>query len=527
MKLQRLMGVAILVAVGMAACAADDDRDDRAAPAPDAAATAPSAPVPPPPPPPTPSTPDAAPVGPELVVVEEDRELRALWLATVSRLDYPSVDDTPESGTARLAAIVDLAAKAHLNAIFFQVRPESDAFYESALEPWSRYLTGTQGEDPGYDPLATLLRLAHARGIEVHAWVNPYRAIARASDPVTAGHVANVLDEAAIPYDGTMMMNPASPALRDWVLAVVDDLLDHYAVDGLHYDDYFYPYPDRDNTPFPDAADYAAYVAGGGTLSREEWRVDNVNALVRDTGALVTAEHPTVRFGISPFGVFRPDPSRGIAGLDAYATLGCDAPRWLAEGWVDYVAPQLYWPTTQTGRAFGTLASFWSQSNGAETQIFLGHALYQLDSSVAWSFDELESQVAIGRGLRAGGQRVGGSVFFRVRNLEPAGLADKFASRLFPGLTLPPTLPRAARVAGVVAPPRIVSASAARVELAADATPAEFHALYTQAEESSRWTLIAVVAGTQTELTLPGPGRYAVSNLMPGAVESLAVRVSY
>lgn len=527
MELQRIAGCLVFSSIcgaGFAACGADEPD---LVPAPPDAAVEPRASASAAPRPPAGPEPDAAPAGPELVRIEEDRELRALWLATVSGLDYPGAAQDPAAGAARLAAIVDVAAKAHLNAIFFQVRPESDAFYASSLEPWSRFLTGTQGKDPGYDPLGTLLALAHARGIEVHAWVNPYRAVAKASDVVTAGHIANVLDGAAIPYAGAIVMNPASSEVRAWALAVVDNLMDHYAVDGLHYDDYFYPYPDAQNTPFPDAAQYEAYVDDGGDLPLREWRVENVNALVRDTGELVSSQHPTVRFGIAPFGVFRPDAARAITGLDAYVTLACDGPRWLSEGWVDYVAPQLYWPTTQTGQAFGTLANFWSQKNGLETDIFLGHALYQLGSTATWSLDELQSQIAIGRGLRAAGQRVGGSVFFRARSLEPEGLAEQFATRLFPALALPPSLPRAARTAGTVAPPRIVAASAARVVLEADASPAQFRALYTQAEGSNRWTLVSVVSGTDTELPLPEPGRYAVSNVMPGAVESLAVRVSY
>lgn len=465
----------------------------------------------------------AVPAEPERVYIEEDRELRGVWIASVYGLDFPGQPKAPDAARARLEQIVDAAAEAGLNALFFQVRPESDALYQSTLEPWSRFLTGTQGKDPGYDPLGILLELAHARGIEVHAWVNPYRAIAQKNAAVTAGHIASVLDTAAVTYGEAVVMDPGNAEVRAWILAVVDDLLDHYAVDGLHYDDYFYPYPDAQNTPFPDAASYAAYVDGGGALSKKEWRVENVNAMVRGTGELVASEHPTVRFGISPFGIYRPDPALGISGLDAYDVLSCDAPHWLAEGWTDYVAPQLYWPTTLAARPFGTLASFWSRQIVGETQIFFGHALYQVGSSVTWSFDELASQVAIGRGMRAAGlSGVGGGIFFSETSLEKPGVVDQFKTRLFSRPALLPTLPRAARTAGVVAPPELAALDAARIRLVAPAQAPEFYALYTQSPGGERWQLTRVVGGASSEIALPGAGVFALSALAPGGVESLA-----
>ena len=454
--------------------------------------------------------------------VEEDRELRGLWVAVVGNLDFPGPNRAPAAARARLEKIVDTAARAGLNAIFFHVRPESDALYRSTREPWSRELTGTQGNDPGYDPLGILLELAHARGIEVHAWVNPYRAVASKDNPVVAGHVAKVLSQAAITYGGSIVMDPGAPEVRTWVLGVVDDLLAHYAVDGLHYDDYFYPYPGA--TPFPDDRTYNAYVAGGGQLPRKLWRVENVNAMVRETGELVKIKYPTVRFGISPFGVFRPDPALGITGLDAYDALGCDAPRWLAEGWTDYVAPQLYWPTTKPGQAFGTLASFWARQATPETQIFLGQALYLVGTEPSWSFDELATQVAIGRGLRASGVRaVGGNIFFRAANLEAAGRVEQFATRLFPRPALSPELPRIARLIGDPDPPTVQALDAAAVQIEPEAVAPEFRALYAQSETGARWELVQVVSGDALEVVLPGPGVFALSNVAAGSVESRAV----
>lgn len=524
MKQQRVVwaaAVATVLGAGLAACG---DVGVESTTQEDAGVSAPVVSSAPQTPTPTPSSiPDAAPTQPERVLIEEDRELRGVWVASVYGLDFPGTPKPPAEAVARLAAIVDAAANAGLNALFFHVRPESDALYHSNLEPWSRYLTGEQGKDPGYDPLATLLELAHARGLEVHAWVNPYRGIANKNTPVAEGHVTRAIPAAAIPYGEAVLMDPGHPEVRSWILSVVDDLLDHYAVDGLHYDDYFYPYPDGQNTQFADGPSYATYQQGGGTLPKKEWRIENVNAMVRETGALIAEQHPTVRFGISPFGIYRPDPSLGITGLDAYDVLACDAPRWLAEGWIDYLTPQLYWPTTLAARPFGTLANFWAGKLAGETQLYFGHALYQVGSGVTWPFEELVSQVAIGRGMRASGLgAVGGGIFFSYSSLEKAGMLDAFRTRLFPGPALTPTLPRAARTLGIVPAPEVAQIAAERLTLSAPSVAPEFYALYTQSSGGGRWQLARVLGGDSVEIPLGDAPVYALSAVGQGGVESLA-----
>lgn len=456
-----------------------------------------------------------------LLDLRAPREMRGLWVSTVDNIDFPKNNPDAAAARVQLAAIAERAKHAGLNALFFQVRPESDALYRSTIEPWSRYLTGVQGRDPGYDPLAILLEEAHARGLEVHAWVNPYRAKLRTADTTVEGHISRALASAAVTYNGAVTMDPSRPEVRTWLTDVLSDLLARYAVDGLHYDDYFYPYPDGNNTQFPDAARYTAYTQGGGALSRVEWRIDNVNQMVRATAELIQAAHASVRFGISPFGIYRPDPTHGITGLDAYTALACDAPRWVAEGWVDYITPQLYWTTTQTGQAFGTLAGLWAGHMQGEAQLYLGHGLYRLGSSAQWTFQELITQVAIGRGLRESGHSaVTGSVFFTAHDLE--GREDTFASELFATRALPPELPRAARL-GTVPPPVIVGRDATQVQLAPDAEPMVFRALYTQ-DEAGAWRLYDLVAGDRTEIEVPA-GALAIANVRRGAVQSLAVPV--
>lgn len=457
----------------------------------------------------------------ELVTVSHPREMRGVWLSSVSNLDFPSRTGLGEAAArAELEAIVDRVARAGLNTIFFQVRPESDALYASSLEPWSRFLTGTQGSDPGYDPLAILLSLAHARGLEVHAWLNPYRGMSSASATTAPDHVTRTLSEHAIRYGTAIVMDPGAPEVRAHVLAVIADLADRYDVDGVHFDDYFYPYPDADSTPFPDAATYDAYVAGGGTLALGDWRRENVNALVREVHDALAAEHPTMRFGISPFGIYRPGMPEGIRGLDAYATIYCDAPRWMAEDWVDYVAPQLYWPTTPAAQAFEPLVTWWGGRADAHEHVFAGQALYRLGSTATWTLDELETQIGIVRGLEPEG-RVMGSLFFRYASLEDdvLGVATAFEERVYAAPALPPAIPR---LSGAPTPP-FAAATPGAIAIAHDARDAvRFFAVYR--EETGAFVLDRVVAADATSVPVE-PGTWAVSAIARGGLESEGARV--
>jgi len=377
---------------------------------------------------------------PELAAVSHDRELRGVWVATVSNINFPSRQGlSADEGQAELVALLDLMTSLSLNAIVFQVRPEGDALYASELEPWSRYLTGTQGEDPGWDPLAYLIEQAHPRGIEVHAWMNPYRAKASASSTAVSPHMSVVHAEHAHRYGSSLWMDPGAQVVLDRAVAVVSDIVERYDVDGIHFDDYFYPYPD--GTPFPDDATWSAYVDGGGALSRDDWRRDNVHRFVEAIAGAITSLRPEVRFGISPFGIYRPGIPEGIVGLDQYAEIYSDPLRWLDEGWVEYLAPQLYWPSTQTPQAYGPLVAWWSeQAHTAGRTLVAGNYLSQLGSSGAWSVDEIRTQLDLTRAQR--GQSCLGNIFFHVGPFEEdrMGIASVLRDEYYAAPVLTPPL---------------------------------------------------------------------------------------
>ena len=261
----------------------------------------------------------------ELVDATHRREFRGVWIATVANINFPSRPGlSVEAQQAELRDLVTLTADAGLNSIVFQVRPECDALYSSSLEPWSRFLTGTQGQDPGYDPLAYLLEQAHARAIEVHAWLNPYRAKSNSGSTAVAPHLSITQPNYAHRYGTFVWMDPAAEPVQAALLAVIEDIVTRYDVDGIHFDDYLYPYPD--GAEFPDDATFAAYQAAGGGLGRADWRRDNVNRMVEAIHEMLLDRAPAVRFGISPFGIYRPGQPPGINGLDQYAAIFADPP---------------------------------------------------------------------------------------------------------------------------------------------------------------------------------------------------------
>ncbi|MDF2692416.1 MAG: putative glycoside hydrolase, partial [Labilithrix sp.] len=324
---------ALVLSLAVGACAVEDAADPAASP-----------PAPRRDEPPVPATPSPG-VEPPVdtsVVVGHERELRGAWISTVYNGTWPSRTGLAAAAAkAELTTIFDALASARMNTVFFQVRAESDAVYASTIEPWSRFLTGKQGEDPGWDPLAFAVEEGHKRGLEVHAWLNPYRGLVSTQIEVAASHVTKMLPTATRAYGNLLWMDPGVPEVRAHILDVVRDILMRYDVDGIHFDDYFYPYPVTGQT-FDDAAPFAVYTGGGGTLAKDDWRRSNVDALVRETSELVLQTRASVRFGVSPFGIYRPGIPAGITGLDAWATLYCDPVRWMDEGWVDYLAPQLY-----------------------------------------------------------------------------------------------------------------------------------------------------------------------------------------
>ena len=318
----------------------------------------------------------AAPAGPPPV----PREFRAMWIATVGNIDWPSKPGLPVARQQEeLRTLLDTAHRWHLNAVILQIRTGCDALYPSALEPWSEYLSGRMGVAPvpAWDPLAFAVAEAHARGLELHAWLNPFRArYSQAISPVAAGHVSKARPDLVVSYGKFLWLDPGLAEARDLTLKVVSDVVRRYDLDGLHIDDYFYPYPEKTalGTPvaFPDDRSWAAYQRSGGRLDRADWRRENVNTLVRAMNAAVHREKPWVKFGISPFGIWKPGFPEGIKGMDQHEVLHADARKWIREGWADYFAPQLYWTERQTEQRFSKLLAWWASENVAKRHLWPG-----------------------------------------------------------------------------------------------------------------------------------------------------------
>ncbi|MFK0178776.1 glycoside hydrolase family 10 protein [Streptomyces xanthochromogenes] len=310
------------------------------------------------------------------------REFRGVWLATVANRDWPSRAGLPaQAQRAELLAHLDKAVERRLNTVVFQVRPTADALWPSPYEPWSQWLTGTQGQDPGWDPLGTAVREAHRRGLELHAWFNPYR-VANHTDPslLVPTHPARLHPDWVVPYGGKLYYNPGLPEVRRFVEDAMLDAVRRYDIDGVHWDDYFYPYPVAGQS-FDDDAAYARY--GSGFPDRDAWRRDNIDLLVRETGARIKELRPRLRFGISPFGVWRnrasdPRGSATTAGAQTYDDLHADTRAWVREGLVDYICPQLYWNIGLAAADYAVLVPWWDEvARGTGVDLYIGEALYK------------------------------------------------------------------------------------------------------------------------------------------------------
>lgn len=383
-------------------------------------------------------------------------EFRGVWVASVTNIDWPSKPGLSAfEQQAELIAILDRSRALNLNAVILQVRPGADALYPSKLEPWSYWLTGVEGRapEPFWDPLAFAVREAHARGLELHAWFNPYRSrIAGSTYEHAATHVSATHPDWVRRYGKSEWMDPGDPRVLARTLAVIEDVVKRYDVDGVHIDDYFYPYPENgaDGQPldFPDGATYAAYRKKGGTLARDDWRRDNVDRLVAQIYQRTKKLKPWVQVGISPFGIWRPGTPPQIKGFDAYAKLYADARRWLHEGWADYVTPQLYWPIAQQPQAYPVLLQWWLGENRKQRHLWPGHFdTRAVNPTGAWTADEINAQV---RESRA--QRAGGDVHFSMRPLMPPAAPETVKVVLAPAASSPAGAAPAASPAAALAP---------------------------------------------------------------------------
>lgn len=329
------------------------------------------------------------------------REMRGVWVATVRNIDWPSTDTlNAERQRVELLDLFDRAVAAGFNTVVFQVRPAADAVYRSSLEPWAALLTGRQGTDPGYDPLEFAVAAAHARGLELHAWINPFRAGNAASDSSVFAptHMWNARRDLVRVYGAQLWLDPGEPEAREHSLRVVSDIVRRYDVDGIHMDDYFYPYPVRDsarggNFPFPDSASYAR---SGSTLLLDDWRRENIDRFVERMYREAHAIKPTIKVGISPFGIWRPGHPPSVAGFDAYASIYADARKWLQAGWVDYFVPQLYWRISAPQQSFPALLDWWLGENTLRRHVWPGLATYRAAGlSNGFTRNEIAEQVKL------------------------------------------------------------------------------------------------------------------------------------
>ena len=355
---------------------------------------------------------------------EPAREFRAAWVATVFNLDWPSKAGLPASQQkAELLSIIEQASKLRLNAIILQVRPNGDALYKSRLEPWSVGLSGA-GTDPGYDPLAFAIAEAHRRGIEIHAWFNPFRATV-SSRPVGRGHISSRQPGWLLRAGSTTILNPGKPEARGHVLRVIMDVVNRYDIDGVHLDDYFYPYPPHHN------------VADGRTPAQRRAVIDD---FVQTLYQRVKRSKPYVRVGISPFGIWQPGfPENVEAGLNAYEELACDARKWIAKGWVDYLAPQLYW-RCEGPQSFPALMRWWSGINPSRP-VWPGIASVRIDSKEdpGRKASEIGRQIGYSRQLA---RQSSGQLFWSWKSLGTnRGGIQRELGKYYSSLALPPAMP--------------------------------------------------------------------------------------
>lgn len=457
---------------------------------------------------------------------EPVREFRGAWIATVHNIDWPSSAGlSPGQQRAELVELFDLAVRTGINAIILQVRPEGDALYRSKIEPWSYWLTGQMGRAPsdGYDPLEFAATEAHRRGLELHAWFNPFRARATDRSPASSNHISRTHPEWMLRSGTQMWADPGVREVQERAIQVMVDVTRRYHVDGIHMDDYFYPYPKKVGpkmvAQFDDARTYAAYRAGGGKLGVSDWRRAEIDGFIRRLYAAIKQTKPWVRFGISPFGIWRPGYPGGIeADLDSYEHLAADSRTWLRNGWVDYLSPQLYWRIDDTPHSFTTLTQWWSEQNQRGRHLWPGIASSRImsDEDSGRPASESYRQIDITRKLGANKWGAGHLHWSFKAIVEDRGGLRKQLAATYGGVAIPPASPW-------LAPPDAPPAPAASVEVSGGKATVKFgkpqrgvqwRLVQVRPEGRGEWFTLRLRPGGESGLTLPdAPAEIAIRNV--------------
>lgn len=376
------------------------------------------------------------------------QEFRAVWVATVANIDWPSKPGlTTQQQQNEVIDILEMHQRLGMNALIFQARPSADAFYPSKLEPWTRYLTGTPGKapEPFYDPLQFWIEESHKRGMEFHAWLNPYRVAQNINQPLAGNHVAFQHPEWILKYGDKLYFDPGLPQTREFVVSVVKDIVTRYDVDAIHFDDYFYPYPLEES--FPDTTSFAMYNRGFSAMNKGDWRRENVDILIKMLNDTIKNTKPWVKFGISPFGVWRnkSDDPRGSdtkGGTSNYDHLYANVIKWQELGWIDYLLPQIYWQIGHPAVDFKTLANWWA-GNSFNRGMYVGLAVYKSEAGATvkeWGTPtELPKQVKLVRSVNG----LSGSAFYSSKHFKRDlfGFQDSLTSELYSRPAIVPPMP--------------------------------------------------------------------------------------
>ncbi|SFP45141.1 Uncharacterized lipoprotein YddW, UPF0748 family [Pseudarcicella hirudinis] len=361
------------------------------------------------------------------------REFRAAWIATVDNIDWPRRGQYNSADQkADFIRILDEHQRSNLNAVMVQIRDACDAYYAKSLEPWSEFLTGTQGKFPVpfYDPMDFMIEESHARNLEFHAWLNLNRATFKRNTNTIPDHISNTRPDWMLTYDGQKLLNFGIPEVRNYITEVVLNIVKHYDIDGIHFDDYFYPYPVPGQT-LKDEETFRKYSRGVKNI--EEWRRGNTDLLIKQISDGIRNIKPFIKFGISPFGVWKnastqdPSGSRTIGGTTSYGHLYADSKKWLQQGWIDYIAPQLYFDINHGKVPYKALADWWAE-NTYGRHLYIGQSPYKIKTA-SWSTSEIPNQLRYNR-LNAGIQ---GSMFFSSKCLTEnyGGIQDSLRADFY------------------------------------------------------------------------------------------------